>query len=107
MKVTINETQFANMLNGLKDFCATEGDERPALESIYMMVSGATISAYATDGYYAAKMIFDCDNEDWDVSSDSSFCIKPFAFKPSKKCTTCYYLRRRQGCYRGDNNKFR
>lgn len=85
MKVTINETQFANMLNGLKDFCAKESDERPALQSIYMVVHGATISAYATDGYYTAKMIFDCDPEDWDVPADFTFYIKPFAFKPSKK----------------------
>lgn len=77
-KVVIEQNTFKAMIEGVK--CAVATDMyRPILQYIKVVVTPATITFYALDGYQAAKLRIE------QVSDCAFECyIKPIAFKPLK-----------------------
>lgn len=54
-RVEINEIQFKLLIDGVKH-CVEKSDYRPILQYIQIKVAADTITAYALDGYRAARV---------------------------------------------------
>lgn len=54
-RVEINEEQFKRLIDGVKH-CVARDNSRPALKYIQIKVAADTITAYALDGYRAARV---------------------------------------------------
>ena len=82
-KVEINELQFKKLIDGVKH-CVSKDGSRPILEYIQIKVKPDTITAYALDGFRAARVeiknIFTIDEE-------FTCLIKPISLKASKDGT--------------------
>lgn len=81
MKVEINEILFKKMIDTVKH-CVSREMYRPVLRYIQIQVKSDVVTAYALDGYRAAKAEIKLSKE-----SDTEFTcyITPFPFKPSKR----------------------
>lgn len=54
-RVEINEIQFKRLIDGVKH-CVEKSDYRPMLQYIQIKVKSDSITAYALDGYRAARI---------------------------------------------------
>lgn len=79
-RVEINEMQFKKLLDGVKH-CVAKDDSRPILKYIQIKVKSDTITAYALDGYRAARVEI---KNACPVDEEFTCYIKPFPFKVSK-----------------------
>lgn len=81
MKVEINELLFKKMIDCVKH-CVSKEKYRPVLQYIQIKVERDTITAYALDGYRAAKTQITLSEPN---EVEYTCFIKPFPFKPSKR----------------------
>lgn len=88
-KVSIADTAFATLIDGVKNSLSTE-TSRPELSFIKLVVTKDEITAYSCDGYSAAKVTvpnLNPTDEEFDPTDEEFECfIKPIAVKPSKGC---------------------
>ncbi len=81
MRVEINEVLFKQMIDGVRH-CVSKDEYRPVLKYIQIEVRNDTVTAYALDGYRAAKTQIKLS----EPSENEFLCyIKPFSFKPLKQ----------------------
>ena len=81
-KVSIADTAFATLIDGVKNSLSTE-TYRPELSYIKLVVKKDEITAYSCDGYSAAKVTVPNLNP---IDEEFECFIKPIAVKPSKGC---------------------
>ncbi|MGN0768144.1 MAG: hypothetical protein ACI4M8_02200 [Christensenellales bacterium] len=79
-RVEINEMQFKKLIDGVKH-CVAKDDSRPILKYIQIKVKSDTITAYALDGYRAARVEI---KNACPIEEEFTCHIKPFPFKVSK-----------------------
>lgn len=79
-RVEINEMQFKKLLDGVKH-CVAKDDSHPILKYIQIKVKSDTITAYALDGYRAARVEI---KNACPIDEEFTCYIKPFPFKVSK-----------------------
>ena len=79
-KVSIADTAFATLIDGVKNSLSTE-TYRPELSYIKLVVKKDEITAYSCDGYSAAKVTVPNLNP---IDEEFECFIKPITVKPSK-----------------------
>ena len=79
-KVSIADTAFATLIDGVKNSLSTE-TYRPELSYIKLVVKKDEITAYSCDGYSAAKVTVPNKNP---IDEEFECFIKPITVKPSK-----------------------
>ncbi|MCM1297547.1 MAG: hypothetical protein NC037_02985 [Bacteroides sp.] len=77
-KVTIEQNTFKAMIEGVKHAVSTDNC-RPILQYIRVVVTPATVTFYALDGFQAAKLQIEHKND-----CDFACYIKPIKFTPLK-----------------------
>lgn len=82
-RVEINELRFKKLIDGVKH-CVSKDDSRPILEYIQIKVKPDTITAYALDGYRAARVEI---KNTCPIDEEFTCYIKPFTVKVSKRGT--------------------
>lgn len=81
MKIAINEIAYKKIIDGVKH-CLAKDDCRKILRYIKIKVAPETITAYALDGFRAARVQVKAENPEM---AEFECFIKPIAYKPSKK----------------------
>ena len=76
----INELLFKKLIDGVKH-CVSKDGSRPILEYIQIKVKSDTITAYALDGYRAARVEI---KNDCPIDEEFTCYIKPLMVKVSK-----------------------
>lgn len=79
-RVEINEIQFKRLIDGVKH-CVEKSDYRPILQYIQIKVAADTITAYALDGYRAARVEI---KNTCPIDEEFTCYIKPITVKVSK-----------------------
>jgi len=79
-RVEINEIQFKRLIDGVKH-CVEKSDYRPMLQYIQINVKQDSITAYALDGYRAARVEI---KNTCPIDEGFTCYIKPIAVKVSK-----------------------
>lgn len=79
-RVGINEIQFKRIIDGVKH-CVEKSDYRPILQYIQIKVAADTITAYALDGYRAARVEI---KNTCPIDEEFTCYIKPITVKVSK-----------------------
>lgn len=79
-RVEINEEQFKRLIDGVKH-CVARDNSRPALKYIQIKVAADTITAYALDGYRAARVEI---KNTCPIDEEFICYIKPLTVKVSK-----------------------
>lgn len=82
-RVEINEIQFKRLIDGVKH-CVEKSDYRPMLQYIQIKVKSDSITAYALDGYRAARVEI---KNTCPIDEEFTCYIKPFTVKVSKRGT--------------------
>lgn len=80
-RVEINEEQFKRLIDGVKH-CVARDNFRPALKYIQIKVAADTITAYALDGYRAARVEI---KNTCPIDEEFICYIKPLTVKVSKR----------------------
>ena len=80
-RVEINEEQFKRLIDGVKH-CVARDNSRPALKYIQIKVAADTITAYALDGYRAARVEI---KNTCPIDEEFICYIKPLTVKVSKR----------------------
>lgn len=81
MKIAINEITYKKIIDGVKH-CVSNDESRKVLQYINIKVTPETITAYALDGFRAARVQVKAKNPE--ITEFECF-IKPIAYKPSKQ----------------------
>ena len=81
MKIEINESLFARMINSVKNCVPVVDINRTILTYIKLKISNDKITAYGCDGYRAARTTIELEEP---TESEFECFIKPITFKPSK-----------------------
>ena len=79
-RVEINEIQFKRLIDGVKH-CVEKSDYRPMLQYIQIKVKSDSITAYALDGYRAARVEI---KNTCPIDEEFTCYIKPITVKVSK-----------------------
>lgn len=79
-RVEINEIQFKRLIDGVKH-CVEKSDYRPILQYIQIKVKSDSITAYALDGYRAARVEI---KNTCPIDEEFTCYIKPITVKVSK-----------------------
>lgn len=80
-RVEINELQFKRLIDGVKH-CVAKDNYRPILQYIQIKVAADTITAYALDGYRAARVEV---KNTCPIDEEFTCYIKPLTVKVSKR----------------------
>ena len=80
-RVEINEIQFKRLIDGVKH-CVEKSDYRPMLKYIQINVKQDSITAYALDGYRAARVEI---KNTCPIDEEFTCYIKPLTVKVSKR----------------------
>jgi DNA polymerase III sliding clamp (beta) subunit (PCNA family) len=81
MRIAINEITYKKIIDGVKH-CLSKDEYRKVLQYIQVKVTKETITAYALDGFRAARVQVKAENPE--ITEFECF-IKPIAYKPSKR----------------------
>lgn len=79
-RVEINELQFKNLIDGVK-YCVSKDGSLPVLGYIQIKVKPDTITAYASDGFRAARVEI---KNTFTIDEEFTCLIKPISLKASK-----------------------
>lgn len=80
-RVEINELKFKYLIDGVKH-CVSKDGCRPILQYIQIKVKADTITAYALDGYRAARVEI---KNTFSIDEEFTCLIKPITVKVSKR----------------------
>lgn len=81
MRIAINEITYKKIIDGVKH-CLAKDESRKILQYIKIKVTTETITAYALDGFGAARVQVKAENPE--ITEFECF-IKPITYKPSKQ----------------------